>query len=213
MIEKPKRRPHNPSCLQFFRFLGCVLLVPLALFILLGTYIFLILVIFTLSPPKVLDNCEKFITGTNGFRIRELSGGLRSTMLEYQATVDSGQSWVTFHEEHPVSAGWGDCEEDFYVVSDKNFYFLFPITSTVNTTFFITHDAGATWHEWSPDDIQEYPEGFRCGTIEEVHFTDTTYGTMQVGCSRFGDDGKYIGWRLLNLFTDDGGITWELAWE
>jgi hypothetical protein len=37
-----------------------------------------------------------------------------------------------------------------------------------------------------------------------------TYGGMQVGCSRYDGD-TFLRRQNINLFTADGGITWEIA--
>jgi hypothetical protein len=214
MIEKPKGKSKehaNDGCQQWLRLVGLVIVVPSAVCIAIGILMFactvLYAVVLTLLPPRITDFCETFITTTTGFRTRVLSQGFNGNTLTYESTRDAGKTWLSLYQYTEDSSRPSiDCEA-FQIESD-NFHWFTPQNGW-NGHVIVTHDAGITWHEWKPSDIEEYPGGFRCGEIEEINFQDESYGGMQLSCGRY-EGNEYIA-ELFSLLTTDGGITWEIA--
>ena len=204
MTEKPKRKLFGSRLtlgllLTLLSCIGCIFVLAL-----LGP------VLPSLAPAELSDSCEVYITENTRVRIQTFtnySGGYQN----YEMTRDGGTSWQTFHTYQPDSGIWsGDCNRIQYI--SQEFIYLVPPNDREDVLF-ITQDAGQTWHQWQPSNIEEYPEGFRCHSIEEVHFQDATNGGMQLGCNRYDENGEFLRVQTINLFSDDGGITWQLTYE
>jgi hypothetical protein len=207
MIEKPK---HQKSSSPFV----------IGIFVLLVLCTATIIVLTLLGPvlPEVLppeamelnDACEVFITDAIGIRIQVYVYSVASSVQHYEVTRDGGATWEQFHTFAPESGIW---QPDCSSISSFNDQFIYLIPASYGVdSLFVTHDGGGIWYEWTVSDIEEYPIGFRCNSIEEVSFQDETYGGMQVGCNRY-DGETFLRRQNINLFTADGGITWALTYE
>jgi hypothetical protein len=207
MTEKLKRK--NSSS-RFLTVLG--------MFLVLCITILFVLTLLGPALPLVLpeeamelnDSCQVSITDEIGIRIQVYVYSIASSVQHYEVTRNGGTTWEQFHTFAPESGIWkSDCSSiDSF---NDQFIYLIPASYGVDSLF-ITHDGGVSWHQWSVSDIEEYPVGFRCNSIEEVSFQDTRYGGMQMGCSRY-DGEVFLRRQSINLFTADGGITWALTYE
>jgi hypothetical protein len=206
MIEKPKRQKSSPRW---------VVGIAAILFLCVGTIVVLALlgpIIQEVFPGELIDSCEIFIAENIGIRIQTFHSGGSRYSQGYEFTRDSGASWQRLHTYSPESGG-GSTKSDCSIVGSVGEQFIYLIAETSSQdVLFITHDAAVNWHQWTASDIEEYPVGFRCDSIEEVSFQDETYGAMQVGCSRYDGD-TFLRRQNINLFTADGGITWALTYE
>jgi BNR/Asp-box repeat len=206
MTEKPKRKKSSPRWLTA---------IASSVFLCIGTIVVLTLLgpaIQMAFPGDLIDSCELFIAENTGIRIQTFHGGGSRYAQGYDFTRDGGASWHRLHTYSPESGG-GSRESDCSIVGSmgEQFIYLIPETSREDVLF-ITHDAGITWHEWTPSDIAEYPVGFQCNTIEEVSFQDAVHGGMVLGCNRYDGD-AFLRRQTINLFTADGGISWALTYE
>jgi hypothetical protein len=207
MIEKPKRQKSSSPFV-------------IGIFVLLVLCTATIIVLTLLGPvlPEVLppdgmelyDSCEVSITDEIGIRIQVYTYSIASSVQHYEITRDTGTTWNRFHTFSPGSGAWKSNCLSINSLNDQ-FIYLIP-ASDRDDSLFVTHNGGVTWHQWAVSDIEEYPVGFRCNSIEEVSFQDMTYGGMQVGCSRYDGD-TFLRRQTINLFTGDGGITWALTYE
>ena len=204
MTEKPKRKNSSP------RFLAGLLVV---LVLCIGT----ITVLTILGPvmPRLLanelyDSCEVSISDNVRVRIQSYKYGMGSGILYYEVTHNNGTTWDRIHT-FIADSGIPVADCSIITLFNEQFIYLIP-QSDREDSLFVSHDGGITWHQWKVSDIEEYPVGFRCNSIEEIAFQDTTYGGMQVGCNRYNGD-TYLRRQNINLFTADGGITWALTYE
>jgi hypothetical protein len=204
MTEKPKRKKSSSRlmlilALTLFSCISCIVLLAL-----LGP------ILPQLAPGELSDSCEVYITDKLGLRIQTYAnswGGYQ----DYEVTRDGGTSWRKFHTYMPDSGVWsGDCA----IIQSVNDQFIYLVPPNANgDVLFVTRDAGQTWHQWRPSDVAEYPVGFVCTSIAEVSFQDTVYGGMQLTCNRYDENHTFLRVQNINLFSDDGGFTWQLTYE
>jgi hypothetical protein len=204
MTEKPKRKNSSSRFVVGLLVVLVLCICTIFVLVLLGP------VMPYLLAHELYDSCEVYITDNVGIRIQSFTYGMGSGIQYYESTRDNGSTWRRFHTSMADS---GVPTTDCSSIGSVNDHFIYLVPySDRDDSLLVTHDGGETWHEWTPSNIEEYPVGFRCNTIEEVAFQDTTYGGMQVGCSRYDGD-TYLRRQNINLFTDDGGITWALTYE
>ena len=196
MTDKPKRKEKNTRRLSW-RAIGCSLLV-----IFLGCIFSLLSYVLLYKP--LLDSCEVFISDTNGYRTQVFRSYGGDDFLKYETTRDGGDLWTTFYEVNNSAPMQSDCDA-FHVLSQTSFWVV-PEEVYYRKFLFVTRDAGETWNEWSSGDVAGLPRG--C-TIEQLDL-DHPNGSMLVECTIYSS-GHYEGFQNYNLFSDDGGLTWNLA--
>ena len=196
MTDKPKRKQKNTKRLSW-EGVGCSLLLifGVCIFSLFG-YVFLY--------TSLTDSCEVFTSDTNGYRT-QIFRRFGDDIVKYETTRDDGDTWITFYEVGNSAPLQTDCDA-FHVLNDT-IYWVLPDEVYHPWILFVTHDAGETWNEWSSGDVAGLSQG--C-TIEELDF-DLTNGSMIVECG-ISNSGRYPEeFQNYNLFTTDGGLTWNLA--